>query len=114
MYASYSGLVAYHELAEAGFDVQLFECDTVPGGNWHYTDETPVKVPIPNTDISVSDFMPSLPPEGVKLPYEEHFKGKVSDDMLRGHRGPKPIWKSLQANAPAVCVFSFSLLDPFL
>lgn len=95
-----SGLAAYHELDKAGYDVYLFERDTVPGGNWHYTDETPVKEPIPNADVSVGDFVPSLPPEGARLPYEEHYEGNVSDEMLRAHRGPKPIWNSLQTNAP--------------
>lgn len=63
-----SGLVAYRDFAHAGFDVYLFERDTVPGGTWHYTEEAHTKTPMPNADISVGDFVPSLPPEGVALP----------------------------------------------
>lgn len=83
--------------------MHLFERDSVPSGNWHYTDETPVDAPIPNADISVGDFAPSLPPKGVELPYEEVYYGKESAELLRVHRGPKPIWKTLHSNAPAVC-----------
>ncbi|KAG6840677.1 hypothetical protein C0991_005138 [Blastosporella zonata] len=67
------GLVNYREFVKAGFDVRLFERDNTPGGNWHYTDEIPLDAPIPNDDISVADFTPSLPPQGAKLPYEEVY-----------------------------------------
>jgi hypothetical protein len=74
----------------------------VPGGNWHYTDEAPADVPIPNADLLVADFEPSLPPKGVQLPYEEHYHGGESISVRRDHRGPKPIWNSLTSNVPAV------------
>ncbi|KAG6831535.1 hypothetical protein H0H87_004861 [Tephrocybe sp. NHM501043] len=96
------GLVNYREFVKAGFDVRLFERDTLPGGNWHYTDETPVNAPIPNADISVADFTPSLPPKGAKLPYEEDYNGEPSDALRRSHRAPKPIWDSLHSNAAAI------------
>lgn len=106
-----SGLVSYRELTQAGFEVKIFERDTVPGGNWHYTDETPVDAPIPNADISVADFVPSLPPSGVELPYEEAYHGEESRVVRRAHRGPKPIWASLKSNAPAVhTMFGLSLV----
>lgn len=97
------GLISYREFTQAGFDVRLFERDNIPGGNWHYTDETPINAPVPNADISVGDYVPSLPPKGAKLPYEEHYSGRESDETLRVHRGPKPIWRTLHSNAPAVC-----------
>ncbi|GLB43675.1 putative pyridine nucleotide-disulphide oxidoreductase [Lyophyllum shimeji] len=93
------GLINYREFIQAGYDVHLFERDDVPGGNWHYTDETPVDAPIPNADIAVADYVPSLPPKGSKLPYEDN--GAESDEALRAHRGPKPIWETLHSNAPA-------------
>ncbi|KAG6852181.1 hypothetical protein C0991_002328, partial [Blastosporella zonata] len=95
------GLLNYREFTQAGFDVHLFERDYIPTGNWHYTEETPVDAAIPNDDVSIADFAPSLPPEGVRLPYEEVYQGKESKDLLRKHRGPKPIWATLHSNAPA-------------
>jgi hypothetical protein len=77
------------------------------GGNWHYTDETPVDAPIPNADAVVGDYVPSLPPDGVELPYSEEYLDDGSEniryfDRRREHRGPKPIWKSLTSNVPSV------------
>ncbi|KAF8553187.1 FAD/NAD(P)-binding domain-containing protein [Imleria badia] len=95
-----SGLVAYRELTEAGFDVRIFERDSVPGGNWHYTEETPPDAPVPNAPTYLADFVPSFPPAGVDLPYTEVIEDK-DGEVWRDHRGPKPIWKSLMLNAPS-------------
>ena len=101
----FSGLIAYREFSQAGYDVHLFERDNSPGGNWHYTDETPCSCPVPNADIAVADFIPSLPPKGAKLPYIEEYQNKqIGEEIRRDHRAPKPIWASLTSNAPAVCV----------
>ena len=98
-----SGMIAYRELTEASLDVRIFERDSVPGGNWHYTEEIPLDAPAPNAPTPISDFVPSLPPAGIQLPYSEVFEndGKIERD----HRGPKPIWESLTCNAPSVCWF---------
>ncbi|KAF8127436.1 hypothetical protein EV363DRAFT_1515362 [Boletus edulis] len=94
-----SGLVAYRELTEAGLDVRLFERNSVPGGVWHYTEEVPLDAPVPNVPASIGDFVPSLPPAGVDLPYTEEFEddGKIGRD----HRGPKQLWESLTSNMPS-------------
>ncbi|KAJ6493974.1 hypothetical protein C8R47DRAFT_1012275 [Mycena vitilis] len=97
--AGVSGLIAHRELRGAGFAVRVFERDDVPGGNWHYTEGTPVDAPIPNTDPSVGDFVPSLPPQGSTLPVEKHYSDW--EGQWREHRGPKPVWQSLESNAPA-------------
>ncbi|KAJ7621042.1 hypothetical protein FB45DRAFT_928193 [Roridomyces roridus] len=98
--AGVSGLIAYRELSQAGFDqVRVFERDDVPGGNWHYTEEIPLDAPIPNADPSVGDYVPSLPPPGVSLPFEREYDGQGA--RWREHRGPKPVWESLESNAPA-------------
>ncbi|KAJ7653193.1 hypothetical protein DFH06DRAFT_1204931 [Mycena polygramma] len=97
--AGVSGLIAYRELSGAFARVRAFERDDVPGGNWHYTEETPVDAPIPNTDPSVGDFVPSLPPQGSTLPVEKYYSGW--EEQWREHRGPKPVWESLESNAPA-------------
>ncbi|KAJ6551719.1 hypothetical protein B0H19DRAFT_1158674 [Mycena capillaripes] len=98
--AGVSGLIAYREFRGAGFSrVRVFERDDVPGGNWHYTEETPVDAPIPNADPSVGDFVPSLPPHGTSFPVEKHYSDWEA--QWREHRGPKPVWESLESNAPA-------------
>ncbi|KAJ7916152.1 hypothetical protein B0H13DRAFT_2450673 [Mycena leptocephala] len=98
--AGVSGLIAYRELSGAGFArVRVFERDHVEGGNWHYTEEIPVDAPIPNADPSVGDFVPSLPPRGTSFPVEKHYSD--GEGQWREHRGPKPVWESLESNAPA-------------
>lgn len=107
----FRGLISYRELSQTGFDVHLFERDTVPGGNWHYTDEAPVNTSIPsNPDVAVGDFAPSLPPQGVEYPYVEVYRDGAAENAVRrrAHRAPKPIWDSLTSNAPAVCPFGSS------
>jgi cation diffusion facilitator CzcD-associated flavoprotein CzcO len=99
---SCSGLVAYRDFDQAGFDVWLFERDNVPGGNWHYTEEAHTKTPIPDADISVGDFVPSLPPESVTFPYYERYQGELSEETLRIHRSPKLVWKNLLTSTPPV------------
>ena len=76
----------------------------MPGGNWHYSDEVPVDTSIPSDrNVAVGDYTPSLPPKGVFLPYVEEYNNVEGNDFLRrAHRAPKPIWKSLTSNAPAV------------
>ncbi|KAJ7062017.1 FAD/NAD(P)-binding domain-containing protein [Mycena amicta] len=100
--AGVSGLIAYREFTRSGFDtVRVFERDDVPGGNWHYTEETPLDAPIPNADPAVADFEPSLPPTGRSLPTEEYYLGEEAAARWREHRGPKPLWNSLWSNAPS-------------
>jgi cation diffusion facilitator CzcD-associated flavoprotein CzcO len=68
------GIISY------GFDVQVFERDHMPGGNWHYTKEVvPDKVSIPNAEASVGDYVPSLPPRGVELLDEQHYHSDKSE-----------------------------------
>ncbi|KIJ50177.1 hypothetical protein M422DRAFT_160150, partial [Sphaerobolus stellatus SS14] len=98
--AGVGGLIAYQELSQAGFDVHVYERDHSPGGNWHYTEEIPLDAPVPNADISIGDYSPSLPPEGVKLPY-----GEEARYLRRTHRAPKPIWATLKSNAAAIREF---------
>ena len=94
-----SGLVAYRELTEAGLDVRIFERDSVPGGNWHYTEEVPLDAPVPNVPTPTSDFVPSLPPEGVDLPYSEEFE---DNEIWKDHSGLKLVWESLTMSLPSV------------
>ncbi|CAA7263583.1 unnamed protein product [Cyclocybe aegerita] len=100
--AGVGGLIAYRELTETGYDVHLYERDDSPGGNWHYSEETPVDTPIPSVDVTIGDYVPSLPPRGAALPYVEEYDDPVENESRkRAHRAPKPIWDSLTSNAPA-------------
>ncbi|KAF7303676.1 Dimethylaniline monooxygenase [Mycena indigotica] len=100
--AGVSGLIAYREFNRGDFEtVRVFERDSVPGGNWHYTEETPLDAPIPNVDPAIGDFQPSLPPVGRSLPTEEYYLGDEANQRWRDHRGPKPLWESLKSNAPS-------------
>lgn len=83
--------------------MHMFERDSVPGGNWHYTDEVPVDAPIPNAYIKVGDYTPDLPPKDVSFPYIEDYHGEEQNkERRRAHRAPRPIWETLKSNAPAV------------
>ncbi|KAF5371155.1 hypothetical protein D9758_004079 [Tetrapyrgos nigripes] len=103
--AGVGGLITYRTLAQAGYDVRLYERDHHPGGVWHYTEEKPLDAPIPNLSPVIADYKPSLPPHGISLPHEEeHFD--VDEIWItterKAHRAPKPVWASLKSNAPHV------------
>ncbi|KAJ6612148.1 FAD/NAD(P)-binding domain-containing protein [Mycena sp. CBHHK59/15] len=104
--AGVSGLLAYRELHAAGFDhIRVFERDAVPGGNWHYTEETPVAVAVPNDDPKIADYVPELPPLGSAMPLEiwhaDHNDTISTAERWRRHRAPHAVWKSLTSNVPA-------------
>lgn len=42
-----SGLQSAAKLIEHNFTVRLFDRSPSPGGNWHYTDDTPVRESYP-------------------------------------------------------------------
>ncbi|KAJ7047883.1 hypothetical protein C8F04DRAFT_25253 [Mycena alexandri] len=48
----------------------------IPGGNWYYTDKTPVELPVPNEDPRIGDYAPTLPPPGSTLPYERVYSDR--------------------------------------
>ncbi|KAJ3806662.1 hypothetical protein EV368DRAFT_27736, partial [Lentinula lateritia] len=103
--AGAGGLIAYDQFSRLNnFHVRLFERDSMPGGNWHYTaNETSPNAPVPNFPTSKADFEPDLPPDGVKLPYEESFEGVEEERVLEvkiDQRAPKPIWERLGATGP--------------
>ncbi|KAF9525710.1 FAD/NAD(P)-binding domain-containing protein [Crepidotus variabilis] len=106
--AGVSGMISYREFLKAGFDVHVFERDHLPGGNWYYTDEVPDKAPIPNAECTIGDYIPSLPPKGVKFPYEQIYHGHEAKEVARSHRAPKPVWKSMTAGpAPDIQIDDF-------
>ena len=98
-------MAAYHELTEISLEVHIFKQESIPGGNWHYTEEIPLNAPVPNVLTPISDFVPSLPPDNVDLPYSEEFED--DGDIQRAHRGPKPVYESLTTNVPSVRRLAF-------
>ncbi|KAK7049894.1 hypothetical protein VNI00_005324 [Paramarasmius palmivorus] len=102
--AGAGGLLSYRELTRAGFEVRVFERDSVPGGNWRYTEEVALDAPIPNAPPAVADFAPSLPPDHADLPYERVHRGVSEEELARVKRDhilPRPLWDSLKSNAPS-------------
>ncbi|WWC66071.1 uncharacterized protein I303_108693 [Kwoniella dejecticola CBS 10117] len=108
--AGVSGLLAYRALAEKDHfsKIKIFERDDAPGGNWHYSDETPQSIPIELGDTPEwwkGDFVPHLPEH---YPFRKQYRvssNETSKEELEkariSHRQPKPLWKTLRANTPA-------------
>ncbi|KAF9067741.1 hypothetical protein BDP27DRAFT_1225424 [Rhodocollybia butyracea] len=104
------GLVAYRELAQLGFEVRVLERNSVPGGNWHYTNET-LPSPVPNLDVSEADFRPDIPPDNIQLPYEKTWnrvEPQTVAKLRQDHQGVSPIWESLTAIGPKIHPMIFS------
>ncbi|KAF5343912.1 hypothetical protein D9758_012108 [Tetrapyrgos nigripes] len=98
------GLQSYRELTRTGFNVRIFERDSVPGGNWRYTEEPPLAAPVPDASCLVADYVPTIPPKGAQLPFEKvHLNAAIEElyRQRRDHRQPKPVWASLKSNSPA-------------
>ncbi|KDQ17071.1 hypothetical protein BOTBODRAFT_129393 [Botryobasidium botryosum FD-172 SS1] len=104
--AGVGGLISYREFKKAGYEVRLFERDSVPGGNWRYTEESFPSTPYPPVPLEVADYTPSFPPKGAAYPYEETYgtgdSGPNLDERIRDHRAPKPVWATLVSNAPSI------------
>ncbi|KAJ7028600.1 FAD/NAD-P-binding domain-containing protein [Mycena alexandri] len=95
-----AGLQAAAKLIEHNFTVRLFERAPHPGGNWLYSEETPVREPYPDKPVGQTAEIPA------KLPmtryYGEGDDGLTLDDRWREHWQPRPLWDSLHINTPKV------------
>jgi len=49
--AGHVGLMQAAALLDAGFQVRMFERAPRPGGQWLYTDKTPVPAPLPCVEL---------------------------------------------------------------
>ncbi|KAH8827551.1 FAD/NAD(P)-binding domain-containing protein [Flagelloscypha sp. PMI_526] len=108
--AGAGGLVSYRTFTEANaFEtIRIFERDNLPGGNWHYTEETPRSIPIhtqSQVDWWKADYEPTYPPY---VPYRvTHQINSNTTERTRleweriTHRAPKPVWATLESNTPA-------------
>ncbi|WVF68325.1 hypothetical protein IAT40_003090 [Kwoniella sp. CBS 6097] len=108
--AGVTGMLAYQALSarDTFSKIKVFERDDAPGGNWHYTDETPPSVPLSlleSNDWWKADYTPVIPVG--KLPLERvhvigaNMTADEADVKWTEFRSPKPIWKSLKTNSPS-------------
>ncbi|KAF8589628.1 FAD/NAD(P)-binding domain-containing protein [Ramaria rubella] len=92
-------------LLKHGFQVRLFERDTVPGGNWRYTDETPVDLDYPDKPLSIASYTPDIPPV---LPFSKIFRegddGISLSHRYRDHWLPRPTWKGTTTLHPPAII----------
>lgn len=107
-----SGLLHYQALTKSGhFDtVRVFERDYIPGGTWHFTEETPRSVPVlngTNEDWWKGDYAPTSPPNGkypIKIVHDARRDAHKRNAWQReaiDFRAPKPVWATLESNAPS-------------
>ncbi|KAF8589238.1 FAD/NAD(P)-binding domain-containing protein [Ramaria rubella] len=89
-------------LLKHGFQVRLFERDTVPGGNWRYSDETPLDLDYPDKPLPIASYTPDIPPV---LPFSKIFRegddGISLSHRYRDHWLPRPIWKGMTTISPS-------------
>ncbi|KAF8208943.1 hypothetical protein K438DRAFT_1811469 [Mycena galopus ATCC 62051] len=94
-----SGLQAAAHLLAANLSVRLFERAPSPGGNWFYTEETPVREVYPETDSTTPESPPS---EFPSTKYHEEGEGGLSlAERWTKHWRPRPVWLNMRTNTPA-------------
>ncbi|KAJ7708114.1 hypothetical protein B0H17DRAFT_1273814 [Mycena rosella] len=94
-----SGLQIAAQLIAANLTVRLFERAPSPGGDWFYTEETPVREAYPGDAPKVTEPLPNAFPTMVY--YEEGDDGIALDERWKEHWQPCPVWYDLRANSPA-------------
>ncbi|KAJ7057784.1 FAD/NAD-P-binding domain-containing protein [Mycena amicta] len=95
-----AGLQAAAKLVEHNFEVRLFDRAPSPGGNWFYTDETPIREPYPDKPVNEDPFIPHRLPSTHY--YKEGEEGISLEDRWKEHWQPRPLWNDLHTNSPAV------------
>ncbi|KAJ7676510.1 FAD/NAD-P-binding domain-containing protein [Mycena polygramma] len=90
-----AGLQAAAHLLDANLTVRLFERAPSPGGNWFYTEETPVREAYPYVPGAKLHNLPAT------NYYEEGQDGMSLDNRWKEHWQPRPVWSNLHSNAPA-------------
>ncbi|KAJ7166513.1 FAD/NAD-P-binding domain-containing protein [Mycena crocata] len=94
-----AGLQAAAKLVSHNFTVRLFDRAPAPGGNWFYTDETPVREAYPDK-LDDSAYIPATLP--ATRYYVEGEEGVSLEDRWKEHWHPRPVWDNLHTNSPAV------------
>ncbi|KAJ7659312.1 FAD/NAD-P-binding domain-containing protein [Mycena polygramma] len=94
-----AGLQAAAHLLATNLSVRLFERAPSPGGNWFYTEETPVREVYPNGTTKVPK--PNLGTLPASHYYEEGDDGLSLEYRWKEHWQPRPVWSNLHTNSPA-------------
>ncbi|KAJ7617387.1 FAD/NAD-P-binding domain-containing protein [Roridomyces roridus] len=76
-----------------------FERAPSPGGNWFYTEDTPVREAYPNDTLRNTTPIPRNLPH--TRYYEEGEDGVELDHRWREHWQPSPVWYDLHTNGPS-------------
>ncbi|KAF8215144.1 hypothetical protein K438DRAFT_1800780 [Mycena galopus ATCC 62051] len=95
-----AGLQAAAKLIEHNFTVRLFERAPHPGGNWLYSEDTPLRESYPDEPASNTAPIPAELP--TKLYFDEGDDGLTLDDRWIKHWKPRPVWYNLFTNSPKV------------
>ncbi|KAJ7506752.1 FAD/NAD-P-binding domain-containing protein [Mycena galericulata] len=95
-----AGLQAAAALIEHNFTVRLFERAPHPGGNWLYSEETPVRESYPDQPVGHTAEMPAQLP--ATRYYSDGDDGMTLDERWAEHWQPRPVWDSLHTNSPKV------------
>ncbi|KAF7336155.1 Dimethylaniline monooxygenase [Mycena venus] len=96
-----SGLQTTARLVEHNFTVRLFDRAPHPGGNWQYSEETPVRESYP--DRRAGDYYAEIPAQiPTRRYYQEGDDGLTLDYRWREHWRPRPVWYNLFTNSPKV------------
>ncbi|KAJ6583889.1 FAD/NAD-P-binding domain-containing protein [Mycena vulgaris] len=95
-----AGLQAAAKLVEHNFTVRLFERAPHPGGNWLYSEETPLREPYPDRPLDQKAEIPAQLP-AIQY-YNDGDDGLTLDERWTEHWQPRPLWDSLHTNSPKV------------
>ncbi|KAJ7474908.1 FAD/NAD-P-binding domain-containing protein [Mycena latifolia] len=93
------GLQAAAHLMAANLTVRLFERAPAPGGNWFYTEDTPVREAYPGAPSKKEE--PLLNEFPATVYYHEGDDGIPLQERWKEHWQPRPVWYDLHLNSPA-------------
>ncbi|KAJ7250079.1 hypothetical protein B0H12DRAFT_1121475 [Mycena haematopus] len=95
-----AGLQAAAKLLEHNFTLRLFDRAPHPGGNWLYSEDTPLRESYPDKPNGDTTKIPAhLPTEHY---YNEGDDGWTLNDRWTEHWRPRPVWYNLFTNSPKV------------
>ncbi|KAF7348163.1 Dimethylaniline monooxygenase [Mycena sanguinolenta] len=95
-----AGLQAAAELLDHSFTVRLFERAPHPGGNWLYSEDTPLRESYPDKPVNSTLEIPAQIPTNKY--YHEGDDGWTLNDRWTEHWRPRPVWYNLFTNSPKV------------
>ncbi|KAF7333154.1 Dimethylaniline monooxygenase [Mycena venus] len=95
-----AGLQAAAKLIEHNFTVRLFERAPHPGGNWLYSENTPVRESYPDKPPGFTNEIPAQLPTARY--YSEGDDGLTLNHRWTEHWRPRPVWYNLFTNSPKV------------